>query len=86
MSQMNRQRTEAFRSCLAREDFSTSYPQVDLSICLKELQKLCVTEAARLSFSLFKAKVYVMKGVIVPSRDTSDGESESEHGKECYGA
>ena len=86
MSQMNRQRTEAFRSCLAREDFTEPYPQVDLNICLKELQKKCVTEAARLSFSVFKAKVYVTKGVIVPSKSMSDGESESESGKEFYGA
>lgn len=59
MSQFDRRRNKELQVFLGCTELGFSYSENDLNICLGELQKKCATEAARLSFAMFKAKVYV---------------------------
>ena len=59
MSQFDRRRNEESQALLGQTELRSSYPENDLHTCLRELQVKCVTEAARLSFAMFKARVYV---------------------------
>ncbi|KAG9659349.1 hypothetical protein KCU95_g13017, partial [Aureobasidium melanogenum] len=59
MSEFDRRRNEELQVLLGRTELGPSYPENDLHTCLRELQKKCVTEAARLGFAMFKARVYV---------------------------
>ena len=61
MSQFDQRRNEKLQSQCFGETGLT-YPENDLDVCLRELQKKCVTEAAKLSFAMFKARVYVKAG------------------------
>ncbi|KAK6003535.1 hypothetical protein QM012_009306 [Aureobasidium pullulans] len=64
MSQFDRRRNEELQTLLGRTELGPRYPENDLNACLGELQKKCVTEAARLSFAMFKARVYVKAGTL----------------------
>ncbi|KAG9582843.1 hypothetical protein KCU77_g15241, partial [Aureobasidium melanogenum] len=64
MSQFDRRRNEELQALLERTELGSAYPENNLNTCLRELQKKCVTEAARLSFAMFKARVYVKAGTL----------------------
>lgn len=64
MSQFDRRRNEELQALLGRTELEPSYPENDLNTCLRELQKKCVTGDARLSFAMFKARVYVKAGTL----------------------
>ncbi|KAI4743791.1 hypothetical protein E4T50_05843 [Aureobasidium sp. EXF-12298] len=64
MSQFDRRRNEELQALLERTELGPAYPENNLNTCLRELQKKCVTEAARLSFAMFKARVYVKAGTL----------------------
>ncbi|KEQ66080.1 uncharacterized protein M437DRAFT_40381 [Aureobasidium melanogenum CBS 110374] len=64
MSQFDRRRNEELQALLSRTELGPAYPENDLNTCLRELQKKCVTEDARLSFAMFKARVYVKAGTL----------------------
>lgn len=59
MSQFDRRRNEELQALLGQTELGSSYPENDLHTCLRELQNKCETEAARLSFAIFKARTYV---------------------------
>ncbi|CAD0114372.1 unnamed protein product [Aureobasidium uvarum] len=62
MSQFDRRRNDELQALVGRTELGLSYPENDLNACLRELQRKCVTEAARLSFAMFKARVHVKAG------------------------
>ncbi|KAH0370182.1 hypothetical protein KCU65_g2821, partial [Aureobasidium melanogenum] len=64
MSQFDRRRNEELQALLGRSELGPSYSENNLNICLRELQNKCVTEDARLSFAMFKARVYVKAGTL----------------------
>lgn len=64
MSQFDRQRNEKLQKFLEFTELGLTYSENDLNICLGELQQKCVTEAARLSFQMFKARVYIKAGTL----------------------
>ncbi|KAH0286756.1 hypothetical protein KCU62_g6479, partial [Aureobasidium sp. EXF-3399] len=62
MSQFDQRRNEQLQARLGEPGLT--YPENDLNVCLRELQKKCVTEAAKLSFAMFKARVRVKAGTL----------------------
>ncbi|KAI5240680.1 hypothetical protein E4T43_05932 [Aureobasidium subglaciale] len=68
MSQFDRHRNEKLQASMTCGELSSTYPENDLNLCLGELQKKCVTEAAKLSFAMFKARVYVKAGTLGTTR------------------
>ncbi|KAI5199271.1 hypothetical protein E4T39_06327 [Aureobasidium subglaciale] len=70
MSQFDSHRNEKLQACVSRGELSSKYPENDLNLCLRELQKKCVTEAAKLSFAMFKARVHVKAGTLGTTRGT----------------
>lgn len=83
MSQFDQRRNEKLQSQCFGES-GLIYPENDLDVCLRELQKKCVTEAAKLSFAMFKARVYVKAGTL--GTTTSAIESGSESSKDMVQA
>ena len=84
MSQFDRRRNEQLQERVGNSELLT-YPENDIDVCLRELQKKCVTEAAKLSFAMFKARVYVKAGTL--GTTTGVGESEvGDRGKEMVEA
>lgn len=73
MSQFDRHRNDRLQKCMCRGELSATYLENDLNLCLKELKDKCVTDAAKLSFAMFKARVYVKAGTLV----TTKGKAES---------
>jgi hypothetical protein len=74
MSQFDQRRNEQLQARVGNSELLT-YPENDINVCLRELQKKCVTEAAKLSFAMFKARVYVKAGTL--GSTTSMAESEA---------
>lgn len=84
MSQFDQRRNAQLQARLGHSESGLTYPENDLSVCLRELQKKCVTEAAKLSFAMFKAKVHVKAGTLGTA--TSAVESGYESSKELVEA
>lgn len=74
MSQFDQRRNEQLQARVGNSELLT-YPENDINACLRELQKKCVTEVAKLSFAMFKARVYVKAGTL--GSTTSMAESEA---------
>jgi hypothetical protein len=53
---------------------------------LRELQKKCVTEAAKLSFAMFKARVYVKAGILGTARGVVEEIGVESRGKDLVEA
>jgi hypothetical protein len=64
MSQFDHRRNEQLQARVGHSESGLRYPENDINVCLRELQKKCVTEAAKLSFAMFKARVYVKAGTL----------------------
>jgi hypothetical protein len=80
MAQFDRRRNDQLQACVARVESHPSYLDNDLNVCLKELQKKCITDAAKFGFAMFKAKVHVRSGTLVSNQDRLDsGSEESKH-------
>jgi len=73
MSQFDQRRNEQLQARMGEPGLI--YPENDLNVCLRELQDKCVTEAAKLSFAMFKARVHVKAGTL--GTTTSAVESDS---------
>ncbi|CAD0085496.1 unnamed protein product [Aureobasidium vineae] len=73
MSQFDRRRNQELQALVGRTELGLSYPENDLNACLRELQKKCVTEAARLSFAMFKARVHVKAGTLGSTTGMAEG-------------
>lgn len=84
MSQFDQRRNQRLQAHSGFGESEIIYPENDLNVCLSELQKKCVTEAAKLSFAMFKARVYSKAGTLVPT--TSAVESGSESSKDMVEA
>lgn len=82
MSQFDQRRNEQLQARMGEPGLV--YPENDLDVCLRELQKKCVTEAAKLSFAMFKARVHVKAGTL--GATTSAVESESGSSKDVVEA
>jgi hypothetical protein len=72
MSQFDQRRNEQLQTRVNRSELGLRYPENDINVCLRELQKKCVTEAAKLSFAMFKARVYVEAGTLGTTTSTMD--------------
>jgi hypothetical protein len=77
MSQFDQRRNEQLQARVGRSELGSRYPENDINVCLRELQKKCVTEAAKLSFAMFKARVYVKAGTLGTTTSTVDIGTES---------
>lgn len=77
MSQFDRRRNEELQAFLGCTELGLTYSENDLNICLRELQKKCVTEAARLSFAMFKARVHVKAGTLGATTGMMESKVES---------
>jgi hypothetical protein len=64
MSQFDQRRNEQLQARVGHGESGLRFPENDINVCLRELQKKCVTEAAKLSFAMFKARVYVKAGTL----------------------
>ncbi|KAI4720873.1 hypothetical protein E4T48_02865 [Aureobasidium sp. EXF-10727] len=64
MSQFDRRRNDELQALEGRTELGLSYPENNLNACLRELQNKCVTEAARLSFAMFKARIQAKAGAL----------------------
>jgi hypothetical protein len=84
MSQSDQRRNEQLEARVGRSELGLTYPENDINVCLRELQTKCVTEAAKLSFAMFKARVYVKAGTLGTAR--GEVESEESRGKDMVEA
>ena len=76
MSQFDRHRNDRLQKCMCRGELSATYLENDLNLCLKELKNKCVTDAAKLSFAMFKARVYVKAGTLVTTKEKAESGAE----------
>lgn len=76
MSQFDQRRNQRLQAHSGFGESGMTYPENDLNVCLSELQKKCVTEAAKLSFAMFKARVHVKAGTLRTTTSTVETGSE----------
>ena len=77
MSRFDHIRNEQLQARLEYSETGMKYPENDINVCLRELQTKCVTEAARLSFAMFKARVYVKAAALGTATTKAETVAES---------
>jgi hypothetical protein len=86
MAQFDQRRNEQLQARVGRSELGLTYPENDINLCLRELQKRCVTEAAKLSFAMFKARVYVKAGTLGTARGVVEESGVESRGKDLVEA